>query len=282
MEVIDDIVQMFVKLIHRIDVRAENQRDKQLLADFKRVEGKTQILYRVAEMVTENPDGTIRDVIFPKVKEETFENLVAEKQASGSIYQRMHQQLMLNKYTHHYRRMLGPVLENLTFRTDNRFQPIITALAIIKRYFGASRKYFPESVPIDEMHSFVGNKANEQWIWIAIDVNSRQIVAFHVGDRSGQSAKALWQSIPKCYRQHATFYTDGWCAYEGVIPEKQHRVVNKQRRITNHIERFNGTLRQRVSRLVRKSLSFSKKLANHIGAIKYFICHYTERSGYFR
>jgi len=26
--------------------------------------------------------------------------------------------------------------------------------------------------------------------------------------------------------------------------------------------------------LVRKSLPFSKKLANHIGAIKYFICHY--------
>ncbi len=127
---------------------------------------------------------------------------------------------------------------------------------------------------IDEMLSFVGKKASKQWIWIALDVKSRQIVAFHVGDRSGQSAKALWKSIPKGYRKHATFYTDGWCAYEGVIPERQHRVVNKQRRITNHIERFNCTLRQRVSRLVRKSLSFSKKLANHIGAIKYFICHY--------
>jgi IS1 transposase len=41
-----------------------------------------------------------------------------------------------------------------------------------------------------------------------------------------------------------------------------------------HIKRFNNTLRQRVSRLVRETVSFSKKLANHIGAIKYFICHY--------
>jgi hypothetical protein len=39
-------------------------------------------------------------------------------------------------------------------------------------------------------------------------------------------------------------------------------------------ERLNNTLRQRLSRLVRETLSFSKKLANHIGAIKYFICHY--------
>jgi insertion element IS1 protein InsB len=29
-----------------------------------------------------------------------------------------------------------------------------------------------------------------------------------------------------------------------------------------------------VSRLVRDTLSFSKKLANHIGVMKFFICHY--------
>jgi len=51
-------------------------------------------------------------------------------------------------------------------------------------------------------------------------------------------------------------------------------LMTKQARKTNHIERFNNTLRQRVSRLVRETLSFSKTLANHIGAIKYFICHY--------
>jgi insertion element IS1 protein InsB len=45
-------------------------------------------------------------------------------------------------------------------------------------------------------------------------------------------------------------------------------------RTTDHIERFNNTLRQRASRLVRDALSFSKKLTHHIGAIKLFICHY--------
>jgi IS1 family transposase len=58
------------------------------------------------------------------------------------------------------------------------------------------------------------------------------------------------------------------------IPAAQHRAISKLARRTNHIERFNNTLRQRVSRLVREALSFSKKLANHIGAIKLFICHY--------
>jgi hypothetical protein len=62
--------------------------------------------------------------------------------------------------------------------------------------------------------------------------------------------------------------------YEGVIPAAQHRAISKLARQTNHVERFNNTLRQRVSRLVREALSFSKKLVNHIGAIKMFICHY--------
>jgi insertion element IS1 protein InsB len=61
-------------------------------------------------------------------------------------------------------------------------------------------------------------------------------------------------------------------AYPGVIPFAQHPAISKLARQTNHVERFHCTLRQRVSRLVRSTLSFSKKLSNHIGAIKYFIC----------
>jgi insertion element IS1 protein InsB len=59
-----------------------------------------------------------------------------------------------------------------------------------------------------------------------------------------------------------------------VIPPAHHTAITKKARKTNRVERFNNTLRQHVSRLVREPLSFCKKLANHIGAIKYFICHY--------
>jgi insertion element IS1 protein InsB len=126
----------------------------------------------------------------------------------------------------------------------------------------------------DAMWSFVKKKANKQWIWLAMDAKSRQIIAFHVGDRSRESAKALWAKVPDVYQHHATFHTDQYEVYNGVIPAERHKAITKKARKTNHIERFNNTLRQRLSRLVRESLSFSKKLANHIGAIKFFICHY--------
>jgi insertion element IS1 protein InsB len=128
-------------------------------------------------------------------------------------------------------------------------------------------------VEADEMQRLVKKKENKQWMWIAMEAKTRQVMAFHVGDRSRRSAKRLWAKIPEASRQHATFDTDPYVGYAGVIPVVQHRAISKFARKTNHMERFNNTLRQRMSRLVREALSCSKKLANHVGALKLFICH---------
>ena len=101
-----------------------------------------------------------------------------------------------------------------------------------------------------------------------MDATTRHIIAFYVGDRSGQSAQALWKKIPLVYQEHAVFFTDHYAAYTGVLPPARHRAISKLARKTNHVERFNCTLRRRDSRLVRTTLSFSKKLSTHIGAIK--------------
>jgi insertion element IS1 protein InsB len=121
-------------------------------------------------------------------------------------------------------------------------------------------------VEADEMWSFVKQKANRQWVWIAKDQQTRQIIAFHIGDRSYDSAKQLWVNLPAAYREQATFYTDQYEVYNGVIPAAQHKAITKKARKTNHIERFNNTLQQRVSRLVRDTLAFSKKLATISGS----------------
>jgi IS1 family transposase len=83
----------------------------------------------------------------------------------------------------------------------------------------------------------------------------------------GNRYQRFTASAPACY-------TDFWEAYEQVLPSKRHRAVGKETGKTSLIERFNNTLRQRVGRLVRKTLSFSKKVSNHIGAIWYFVHHY--------
>ena len=112
---------------------------------------------------------------------------------------------------------------------------------------------------------------------MAIDISTGEVVGVFIGDRGQKGAQGLWDSLPPVYRQCAVCYTDFWAAYEGVFPKKRHKAVGKESGQTNKIERFNCTLRQRVSRLVRKTLSFSRKIENHIGAIWYFI-HYYNRT----
>lgn len=124
------------------------------------------------------------------------------------------------------------------------------------------------------MWSFVGNKNNKQWIWLALDMDTREIIGVYVGSRDQNGAQGLWDSLPPVYRQCAVCYTDFWEAYNIIFPSKRHKAVNKQSGKTSLIERFNCTMRQRISRLVRKTLSFSKKIENHIGAIWNFIHHY--------
>jgi len=173
-------------------------------------------------------------------------------------------------------RVLGVALTSLLRFMEGLYATVPDDLNVVLPSGQATVELLCLEVEADEMWSFVEKKTNKQWIWLALERETRQIIAFYVGDRSRHSAKKLWMRIPAVYRQHATFATDAWNAYQGVIPAAQHDVCEKNSGRTSGIERFNCTLRQRCSRLVRKTLSFSKKLANHVGAIKYFLCHYNQ------
>jgi insertion element IS1 protein InsB len=123
------------------------------------------------------------------------------------------------------------------------------------------------TIQCDELWSFVGQKTNQQWSWLALDAETRLIVGCAVGGRDEAGARSLWQSLPAIYRQCAVGYTDFWRAYAAVLPSKRHKPVAKSSGKTSSLERFNNPIRQRCARLVRKTLSCSKSLDNHIGAI---------------
>jgi insertion element IS1 protein InsB len=126
---------------------------------------------------------------------------------------------------------------------------------------------------LDELWSFVGKKQNRQWLWVALCRRTRQVIAYVIGDRSNMTCLKLGQKLPKGYRQCLS-YSDFWKAYEQVLPKNTHRCVGKDSGETAHVERWNNTLRQRMARFGRKTLSFSKSLAAHHLFTKWFIYHY--------
>ena len=129
------------------------------------------------------------------------------------------------------------------------------------------------SVEIDEIGSFVRRKGRQAWVWIAVSLQSRQVLAMVVGERSAKTCRKLWERLPQAYRA-LLVYTDLHKAYFAVIPREQHNACKKGSGLTNAVERFNLTLRQRLGRMVRKTLSFSRSWAMHLLCLRLFIDGY--------
>ncbi len=116
-------------------------------------------------------------------------------------------------------------------------------------------------------------RENKRWIWLALCRRTRQVVAYAVGDRSEGTCRLLWKRIPESCRK-GVFYSDFWESCQKVLPEAQHRAVGKSEGQTNRVERWNCTLRQRLGRFVRKTLSFSKSEAMHEICLLLFLHDY--------
>ena len=132
-----------------------------------------------------------------------------------------------------------------------------------------------DSLELDELWSYIYDKSNKCWVWIAMCTRTRQVVAWVTGRRDEERCQALWDRIPAAY-QRSIIYTDFYAAYERVLRAAGaiFRCVGKDTGLTNHVERWNGTLRQRVGRFVRKTLSFSKCEKMHNLMLKLFIHEY--------
>jgi hypothetical protein len=91
----------------------------------------------------------MRKVLLPCVKEATFHDLVAEATANHPQDRSGYQAVLRQKFMRPYRRLLPLGLEHLSFRSENRFQPVIEALAVIKQSLGPKGQYFPTDVPVE-------------------------------------------------------------------------------------------------------------------------------------
>ena len=111
------------------------------------------------------------------------------------------------------------------------------------------------------------------WLWLAPCRRTRQIVACAPGPRDDATARLLWDRIPLAYRQ-SPLDADHLESDHNILPANPHYADYPKRGPTNHIERFNNTLRQRLGRFIRKTLSFSKSFQMHEIALRLFLHQY--------
>jgi insertion element IS1 protein InsB len=111
---------------------------------------------------------------------------------------------------------------------------------------------------IDEMWSFVGAKETERWLWHALDHRTGRVLAYVVGTRKDAEFLKLRALLAPVGIEH--YYTDKARVYQRHLPPAQHTVGKLT---MQKIERKHLTLRTRLKRLARKTLSFSRSWVMH-------------------
>jgi hypothetical protein len=118
-EITDNLIELLMSIIQRIGRSAERRINKELISDFKEVTGKTNLLFRIAEVAVAEPSGVIEKVIYPVVSQKTLKDLVAEYKATGTAYRQRVHTIMRLSFASHYRRMIPQLLEVLDFSSNN-------------------------------------------------------------------------------------------------------------------------------------------------------------------
>lgn len=153
-EITDSLVDLLIGLVHKINARAERRVEGELIDDLRRVRGKEGILFRIAEASVAEPDGTVRQVVFPVAGEATLQDLVREAKANEQAFRQRVRTVLASSYSAYYRRMLPNLLGALDFRCNNRaYRPVMDALGLLRRYTDrpARLKHYDaaEKVPIE-------------------------------------------------------------------------------------------------------------------------------------
>ena len=157
-------------------------------------------------------------------------------------------------------------------------------------------------IQMDELWSFLRNKNNPLWVFVGFEVDSRFWMNFELGSRTTHTATKLvkrlkdyigipFQGTPlkvttdklAAYKNALqSVFTDTAYVYLQIVKKRiKMRLVTVKKcfvqgsqddfqgktQNTSYIERFNLTLRQRVSYLQRKTLGYCKKKSNFTGIL---------------
>ena len=199
---LDSLADTMIKLLKKIKSGAEKHVDRYILAEVKRVNGKFDILEKLAVLNAQNPESIIEDTIYPVVPRNTLEALIEDLQHRGSKwYQDQVQEKMHATYAYGNRVSLLSVLRTLQMFEDHiDYKPILNAVHFINKYWDESDSPYYINIPP------LSGVIKQNWHNITVTVEKDQLrinkynyeLAVLEQVKELLSFKAIW--VDKSYR----------------------------------------------------------------------------------
>lgn len=129
------------------------------------------------------------------------------------------------------------------------------------------RSEFNEEYEIDEISAHINRRNDNDPIWLTYAINRRtkEIVSFAVGRRDKETMMNV--IVPVLEMFPSKIHTDRYPVYKSMIPKD---LWSTKKTNTNQIERMNLTIRNRIARFTRKTLSYSKSRVMTEACVKLF------------
>ena len=171
-------------------------------------------------------------------------------------------------------------------------------------HHAAMRNLHVRFLELDETWGFIRKKQHnlqdhdpaefgDAYLWMGLDAQTKLIVSYLVGKRTGENARALLADLRGRVINRPQITTDAFHVYEEAVAatfggDVDYVMMNKKagtypiRRgqpdltqvTTNHIERCNLNVRTGLRRHTRRTSGHSKKLEHHRAAVSLTIAHY--------
>jgi TnpA family transposase len=145
----DNLADLFLKLVKKIKNASETHVNKTVVKEIKRVEGKFDILYKLADASLEFPDGIIKDTIYPIVDIETLKRLIEDLNQRGNWYQKQVRIKMRSLYSHGSRAELLDLLTHLKFDAyDDEHKALLEAIHFIIQHRDSLNDTYEQEPPL--------------------------------------------------------------------------------------------------------------------------------------
>ena len=252
-------------------MRAETKIRQIIVSDVACVNGKFDILYKLAELAANQPEGVIKNTIYPSVSKETLLKLSKELKQRGRWYDQSIKIKMRALYAHHHRKILLPILKALSFYDSHEnYRPIVQAIQWILKHEKSNKKVLllTDDIPVEGV-------INRSWRSLVIEdrdddkfINRFNYeLAVYEALRDKLDCKCIWvkgayryrdpeEDLPQDIKERADYYFN----LLGLPKEADTFIASIKVLMAEHLKNLNDGLpaNDKVSITTRKEKSWIK------------------------